>query len=185
MSDLYYPIVLGINEGLEVGGEGYDPTNHTIVGVISTTFYWREMIRDVLPPGTNGVVVVFDSPCNDPFTYEIMGPTVKYLGLGDMRDPKYDHLGVHSKLIDLDSFSKSDSTYSGARLDEEFCSFTLHIYPSSELESETTCKMPVILTVSAVMIFVFTGLVFYLYDLAVQRRQRLVINNATRSSDIV
>lgn len=185
MSDIYYPIVDGIEKGLVVGAEGYYPTNHSVVGMITASFYWREFIRDVLPPGTEGVVIVIDSPCNDPFTYELMGPNVKYLGVGDNHDPKYDRLGVHSKLIDLTEFSSKNSTYSGARLDEEFCPYTLHVYPSDALKSESTSTMPVVLTVSAVIIFIFTSFVFCFYDLAVERRQKLVMKNATRSSEIV
>lgn len=185
ISDIFYPIVNGMDEVKVVVAEGHDYANHEIIGVISTSFYWRAMIRGSLSPGSDGIVVVFDSPCNDPFTYEINGPSVKYLGVGDKHDPKYDRLGVHGKLFSLVQFSNSDSIYSGAGLDEEFCPFTLNVYPSDVMKAECTTKIPLIFAWSTALIFALTALVFCLYDLAVERRQKLVLKTALRSTALV
>jgi Adenylate and Guanylate cyclase catalytic domain len=61
----------------------------------------------------------------------------------------------------------------------------LHVYPSDEMKSGYTTNDPIIFTVAAVLIFVFTSLVFCLYDYSVERRQKLVLNTAVRSSAIV
>jgi hypothetical protein len=46
MSDLAYPIIDEIDR-INVGDNVED---HTIVGLIGATFYWRSMIRYVIPP---------------------------------------------------------------------------------------------------------------------------------------
>jgi hypothetical protein len=180
ISNLFYPIVERMDEVKVVGAEDYDPANRAIVGAISSSFYWRAMIRDILPPGSDGIVVVFDCPCNDPFTYEITGPSVKYLGVGDKHNQKYDRLGVHGQLIDLMQVLSS-----GAPLDEDFCPFVVHVYPSDTMKSESTSSIPIVFACSTVCIFAFTALLFYLYERAVERRQKLVMKTAIRSTAIV
>jgi hypothetical protein len=185
ISNIFYPIVKGVDEVKVAGAGDYDRAKHAIVGVISASFSWRSIIASILPPGSNGIIVVFDCPCNDPFTYEITGPSVKYLGVGDMHNPNYNHLGVHSMLIDLMQSGGKDFGYSGAPLDEEFCPFGVHVYPSDRLKSEFTSSIPAIFALSTLFIFAFTALLFYLYELAVERRQKLVMKAALRSTAIV
>jgi Adenylate and Guanylate cyclase catalytic domain len=185
VSDVFYPIIDELDRVNVAGFDDFDAVNHKTVGAIAASIYWRAIIRDILPPHSNGIQVVFINPCNNPFTYQINGPSVKYLGVGDKHDKKYDHLAVHSELTELNSYAIRDSVYSGAPLDEEFCPFTLHVYPSDEMKSGYTTKDPIIFTVAAVLIFVFSALVFCLYDYSVERRQKLVLNTAVRSSAIV
>jgi hypothetical protein len=66
--------------------------DHEIFGVIGVSLYWRDLLVNILPPGDNGVVVVFENECNPTFTFELHGPTVTYLGRGDLHDPSFDHL---------------------------------------------------------------------------------------------
>ena len=138
-----------------------------------------------------GIVVVFKNPCNPSFTYTINGPEAEYLGRGDFHDTRYDHIGIHGTLQDLDLFSKEDvrkspnSPYSGIPLNEDYCQFNISIYPSIQREEMFTTSTPVILTVMAVVIFVFASMVFVAYDITVERRQRIVMNTAVTSRAIV
>lgn len=145
----------------------------------------RAFIRDILPPGSNGIVSVFESTCTGQFTYEILGPDVKYLGVGDLHDSRYDHLGRHSPLVNLNSFSARNSAYTGLPLDYDSCPITVHLYPSDDMKSDYTTRNPFIFTVAAIAIFLFTSLVFMVYDCKVERRQKLVLSSATRSTAIV
>jgi len=52
------------------------------VAQLTATFYWRDIIKDVLPPGSNGVILVVSNPCNPSFTYKLNGPQDDYLGRG-------------------------------------------------------------------------------------------------------
>jgi hypothetical protein len=65
VSDIYYPI-------LEHYHEVFNHANHVkdddIVGLLSLSVYWRDFIRNILPEGSNGIDVVFESGCNPSFT---------------------------------------------------------------------------------------------------------------------
>lgn len=127
------------------------------VGMIAASVYWRNFIRDILPSGSKGIVVIFDNNCTEPFTYQVDGPMQTYLGTGDLHDRKYDHLGLHSSLTDLNKYSVRDSKYTGAPLDELFCPLSLHVYPSSDMQEQYSTNNGIIFAVSAVGIFVFTS----------------------------
>lgn len=185
VSDFYYPIIDALDRvSLSEDGD-YNPARNKIVGMVAAQIYWRAMIKDILPPGSDGIAIVFASPCNDPFTYQINGPSVQYLGVGDKHETKYDHLGIHINLTDLNAFSIRDSLYSGAPLDTEFCPFTLHVYPSDAMKSAYSTSNPIVFTVAAVLIFAFTSLVFCFYDYKVEQRQQTVMQTAVRSTAIV
>jgi Adenylate and Guanylate cyclase catalytic domain len=147
--------------------------------------YWRNLIRDILPEGSRGILIVFENPCTSWFTYQINGPSVVYLGVGDHHDTKYDDLSIDSLLIDLGDFSVRESSYTGAPIDKDYCPFTLHLYPSDLLMSAHKTNNPIIFTVSGILIFVFTAMVFHLYDFMVEKRQRSVMQTAVHSSAIV
>jgi hypothetical protein len=40
-----------------------------VVAVLSSGFYWRDTIKNVLPNNRKGLVVVFTNPCSSSFTY--------------------------------------------------------------------------------------------------------------------
>jgi hypothetical protein len=69
----YYPIIVddSINDMSEFNG---------VKGMISQEFYWRNLIRDILPPESKGIVLVFSNDCvEDSFTYQINGPSALYV----------------------------------------------------------------------------------------------------------
>ena len=123
--DIFYPIIDDISHVDISKHKDHSTINHTIVGVIAVSIYWREFIRDILPPGSDGVVVVIRSTCNLPFTYQIYGPNVKYLGVFDLHESKYDHLLLESKVADLNSFALRSGVYTGAPVNENICPYTV------------------------------------------------------------
>jgi Adenylate and Guanylate cyclase catalytic domain len=105
--------------------------------------------------------------------------------VGDHHERNYDHLGLSRNLYDLSKLSNHSSRYTGAPLDEEYCPFTLHLYPSDKMASAYKTNHPIIFSLSAAMIFLFTALVFYVYDVTVEIRQKRVMQTAVHSSAIV
>lgn len=100
-NDLFYPFVVdSMTENVEA-----NLTTGKVVAMLDVIFYWRDLMRDILPPDTTGIVVVFVNPCNPDFTYRIDGPTPVYLGRGDLHETKFDGLMLESSIHDLDSFS--------------------------------------------------------------------------------
>jgi hypothetical protein len=73
LSYWYYPIIMDptINNMKEFNG---------VKGMISRDFYWRDVLKDMLPPESRGIVVVFSNTCSEnAFTYQINGPTAVYV----------------------------------------------------------------------------------------------------------
>ena len=90
-----------------------------------------------------------------------------------------------SRLVDLESFALSDSYYSGAPIDIEFCPYTLHVFPSDTMKAEYVSKDATFFLISVLLIFLFTSSVFFVYDWYVEKRQFRTKSEALRSSAIV
>lgn len=161
-----------------------------IVGMLQYGFFWRDLIRNILPLGSDGVMVTFNylNNCGVPFTYRLDGPKAVYLGPGDLHDDNYDYLGRSQTLFQImESTKESDegSTYSGIPLDNTYCPLTISVYPSKAMEDDHLTNDPIIFTILAGAIFLFTSLVFIAYDCISSRRQRIVKERALASGAIV
>jgi hypothetical protein len=149
--------------------------NHgKVVSIFSLTFYWRDLIKDILPQGSNGIIVVFEK-CNQTFSYQMNGPDVVYLGPIDAHDSKYDHLEQSSSLLDLKDFDVGNRAYTGLPLTGDVCPYNLRLHPSQTMEDDYVTSQPIIFAVCAAAIFVFTAIVFFVYDRLVERRQTKVM----------
>jgi hypothetical protein len=155
--------------------------------VLTFAIFWRELLRDILPLGSDGVLVVFENPCGPDFTYQLADPSTSYLGVGDLHDPKYSHLGLSTTLPDLmdTSTSERDSSYTGIPLSTDYCNTTLEVFPSQVMEDEYVTSDPLVFTLIIAFIFLFTSAVFVTYDCLVSRRQRIVMDRALKSGAIV
>jgi class 3 adenylate cyclase len=147
--------------------------------------FWRELLTNLLPPGSDGIVCVIGNNCNPTFTYQINGLDTVYLGYGDQHETKYDQHGVQTELVGIGSFARGERTYSGLNLNEDFCTYWVKVYPSSTMEDRYTSKNPIIFTAAVVLIFLFTSMTFFLYDLLVEKRQRKVMRTAAQSIAIL
>jgi Adenylate and Guanylate cyclase catalytic domain len=183
--DVVYPIVDDLSQVELLASEDYDPSEHTFVGLVIVSIYWREIIRNVLPPGSNGVIIVVDNECTDSFTYQIDGPDVTYLGVFDKHDTSYDNFVVTTKVVDLQDYSFQPNLYWGAPIDKEFCPYTLRLYPSDDMKSDYTTKNAVTFTLVTLVSFAILAIIFVSYDFKVERRQKKVLSSAVRSSEIV
>jgi Adenylate and Guanylate cyclase catalytic domain len=181
MSDIYFPIIDDLSR-VELTD---DPQAQNVVGLLCASFYWREMVLDILPEGSDGIDIVVDNACAGSFTYRINGRNASFVGAGDRHDPAYDGLMESERLVDIISVARHESEYSGPPLDSEFCPIKLRIYPSNDMKSRFTTKNRKIFTAAAVFIFAFTSLIFLLYDKIVERRQQTVLKTAVDSTAIV
>jgi len=152
VSDFYYPI-LDATDAIVVK----DPKEEELVAIFSLTIYWRQMIERILPPTARGIYVVFSSPCNPTFTYQINGPDAVYIGRGDLHETEYNDMGVSANLVDITGINSEGSFYSGLPIDKEWCPFTLNIYPSQKKEDDYVTKDPIIFSIVVAGVFVFTS----------------------------
>jgi hypothetical protein len=116
------------------------------------------------------------------YTYIINGGDVKSIGAGDLHDPAFD--GMESVTLLDDGMVIQDGSREGVKLNLAGCPYVLRVYPTAQLRDKYITRMPLLLT-GAMALFLFTIAMFILYDRLVERRQRLVVQTAKQSSDIV
>ena len=146
--------------------------NKELVGMLFAFFPWTTHFEDLLPEGSPQVCVVVMNDCVQPFTFTVNGPNVTFVGMGDLHDTSYGPLEV-------------SWAYKETFVDVPDCTNTIHIYPTSEFEESYETSTPAILTVCAVCIFVFTMIVFAIYDSYSQKWRKKVEVAAKRNSAIV
>jgi Adenylate and Guanylate cyclase catalytic domain len=161
-----------------------------LVGLLSTTFYWRSTIRNILPQGSCGVHAVIQNPCTDTFAYLINGPNVEYVGAADVHDAsyaKYQHLVRSKNLFDIEASGNNEEhlVHKHAQIEKSHCITTISVHPSDSTRSAYMTNNATGFTIAVVGIFAFTILIFYIYDAVVESRQKTVMETATRSTAIV
>ena len=154
-----------------------------VVAVLFSAFHWSSYFERILPPNSQAMTVVIDNTCNGTFTYSVKGSNVEYTGEGDLHEPRM------SGYVTTTSFNVSAPVKSNAGIDyqinQDGCVFKLSVYPTVEMYNFYNTDIPIVITVVIVFIFVFTAVMFFVYDRLVERRQRIVMKTAVKSSQIV
>jgi len=184
ISDIYYPIRLEANRQIKMDEDNKDQ-KYSVVGIFALAVYWRDTIKHILPDSHEGLIVVFENPCNPTFTYQINGPDVTFLGAGDSHDEKYNYMAVTKNLTELSSSAMKESSYSGIQLDDDFCPFQITVYPSDKTTLRHMSNTPIYFAVVTVIVFAATTLTFIIYDFWVERRQKIVMKTAMSTTRLV
>jgi hypothetical protein len=158
----------------------FDEEIRSVVGAVVAVLPWDVYFEDLLHEGADGLVCVMQDTCGDVFSYRIDGPHAEYLGVGDHHDSKYDSLEFAVPFAPFVDFSDADDDSLLAH-----CEYSLHIYPTQDLEDEYHTSKPAIFTSVVVLVFLFTTMIFMIYDFLVQRRQVKVHTAAVKSNAIV
>eukprot|EP00980_Cylindrotheca_fusiformis_P029602 scaffold23587_cov122-Cylindrotheca_fusiformis.AAC.1 len=171
-----------------------DSGDNKMVAVTLIRLNWLDYFKNLLTKGESGVVVVLEGACSAQsaqeslgqevwlqfvMSYRIEGLNAEYLGDSDLHDPKYNGMEVEDIFVDLG--------VDESQLPEGSCVpvMTLHVYPSEDLEKSFQTNNSVIYTAVVAVIFIFTSLVFLLYDYFVRRRQTKVMERIVRQDKIV
>lgn len=163
--------------------DDFEAANRRVVAIIFAVFKWASYFENLLPPNFPGLQVVLENNCEGAFTYHIVGSQVEYLGQGDLHDTRYDHMVRKVEFSHANEIGEESSL--GLKLNQDICTYTLRVYPSPSLEDHYVTRLPLIITFSIVLVFICTGGVFLLFNRFVERRQRLVMNQAVKSTAIV
>eukprot|EP00522_Entomoneis_paludosa_P013117 CAMPEP_0172452292 /NCGR_PEP_ID=MMETSP1065-20121228/10005_1 /TAXON_ID=265537 /ORGANISM="Amphiprora paludosa, Strain CCMP125" /LENGTH=1141 /DNA_ID=CAMNT_0013204333 /DNA_START=182 /DNA_END=3604 /DNA_ORIENTATION=+ len=193
----FYAILLSLRarEPVEYKGEPMSYTTYPIfdtndeatrkpVATVGMVVHWASYFKEVVPPETPPVTVVLENDCDGAFTFTVDNENVVFEGAGDSHDTDYNHLERQAALNTLYS-SKLDEQSHNLELDELGCPFRIRVYPTSEMEEENRTKIPLITTIAVGVAFLFTAAVFFLYNHLVERRQKIVLTQATQSTAIV
>jgi hypothetical protein len=126
----------------------FDSLNGTdrgeVVGVLLATVHWQHYMRDVLPLHNNGYHVVIENGCDpdgeNTFTYQIDGPKVKAVGMGDRHDRTFSQYHVDGYLA---KDRIEDGTPEGISYHDDSCPHLFHIYPTQAQYDKDVTKLPV------------------------------------------
>jgi hypothetical protein len=152
-----------------------------VVGSISIVFSWDDVLRSILPDYLEGLVCVLETcthTVGQTVTYSVAGDDVVFMGEGDLHDEEYDDM-VHIVKANVKGTDEKLGVV------DNLITYTLRVYPSKDFENSYVTNRPMIFTVSGVLIFLFTTLVFLLYDRLVKSRQIKLSKVAEQTSRIV
>jgi Adenylate and Guanylate cyclase catalytic domain len=197
VSEFYYPLAAGASdiaalESASATDALVTPTTTTTTtmttlpdAIIVATVYWRTLMRNVLAKRSHGIHIVFTNPCTLPFTYQLNGPDVVYLGVGDFHERAYDGTGKSNVVHELGSLANPAVPHAHSDAELLRCPLTMQVYPSQQLKAAFATNNALIFAVATLCIFAFTSIVFLVYDHKVERRQHKVMAAAVQSSAIV
>lgn len=138
-----------------------------LVGTHSFTLFYRDILRNILPDRSRGIMVVTETACGQVFTYQINGAQAVYVSNTDLHNTDYDDLQITVTLTSLLDTSDSTGTkrsYTGIPLSDATCPITIRISPSRENEDMYRSNNPTILSLAAGLSVVFVGGLFLLYE---------------------
>lgn len=163
--------------------DSFDRDNRTMVALLVTAIKWSSYFENIIPPGTGTLTVVLENTCDGAATYNINGPDVTFMGMGDKHEKEY------ADLVETTSFDRliNAKGSEGLRitLNQEWCAYSIRVYPTRSFESEVESSSPVLITAAVAAIFIFTAVLFLIYNWLVERRQILVMNTAEKSTALV
>ena len=188
-SYIYYPI---LNTATNSSGG----SNATIVAVISATIEWKSFLIDAISEGHDEIVCVIhehqsahenngDDLDDKVFSFEVDANSdqVFFLGYEDYHDPSFDYLVVSFNItLDIDG---NTYKYSGFPYNHDIVSYSVHIYPTEVMKESYTTSTSVKVAGGVLFCFLLTVVVFCYYDGIVAKRQKIVMENAAKTYNIV
>lgn len=147
------------------------------IGFVFGIIPWEAIFINLLPADVNGISVVVESDCGAVFTYTANGgrPTTSQVGDRHQAKKVYEDMAVKSK------FFWKDHPDGLSR----HCHFDMVIYPSDEFRASYDSQDALLYSGLVGVVFVFTAMLFFLYDKYVQKRQAKVMSQAKRAEAIV
>ena len=155
------------------------------VAVVTATVYWKTYFEGILSKEAAGLLCVVQNSLGQSFTYRVSGRNAEFLGNQDVHEGRFNDLGISAEYSSFDEESRDRVRYSGVPVDESRISYTITVYPSSEMEDEYLTYWPLAIAFSMAGVFLLTCSVFLAYDWFVARRQKVVMSNAIRSGAIL
>jgi hypothetical protein len=99
------------------------------------------------------------------------------VGNGDFHESTFAKLGKSTWLAGDD--------HQFSRFDQDFCQYKLLVYPSKAMLQDFLSNRPLWYTAVVALLFFAICVLFYVYDVLVERRQKTVMEHAVQSNAIV
>ena len=148
-----------------------------VVAMLLVGIYWRSYFVNIFSPGTPAMHIVMENSCNQTYTYVVQGSNASFIGHGDLHEEAYSY---KKRTFEITSPAEGSVEESDA-----VCYYSIHVYPTSEMESFYKTRNPLTFAMSLAAVFLLTSIVFLLYDFCVGRRQAKVLKSARQSGSLV
>jgi hypothetical protein len=163
--------------------DSFDESTKRTVALVTALIRWESYFVGVLPDTIQGIHMVLDNHCGDQYTFKIIGHEPDPVGLGDLHDEKFRRLGRMATFADVESVD--DGSPDGIPLNQGECTITMSSYPTQVMLDQFRTNLPALITFAVAMVFLFTFIMFIIYDRLVERRQNLVLQRAEQTTAIV
>lgn len=162
--------------------DSMDKATRKHVAIFASFVQWKDYFENLLSEDF-AISLVLENDCGGQATYEVRGPTSEFVGHGDHHDSKFTYLEKTESLEEL--LAKEELQKERIRINQEWCSYSVKVYPTQQMADQMLTSWPLYMALGVIGIFVFTVLMFVIYDRLVELRQRLVLNTAEKSTAIV
>ena len=167
--------------------DSFNTTDRKLAGITVSQIYWRLHFENVLPQNTRGIIAVLENSVNQSFTYQLDGSDVTFLGHGDYHDHQFNDMRWSADVSDyMDEYAAPETQgYLAVPLTKEAVNYKLHIYPSRDMKEDFVTNKPAIYATVIALVFAVTSSFFILYNCLVERRQKVVMDRAVKSTAVV
>lgn len=153
--------------------DSFDIDTQGLVAVLTSEIQFQKYFSNVLPGNSGAVMAVVSNTCGDVFSYEIDGEFTTYLGKGDLHDPSLEYMKETCKFsIFANASTPSHHSY---MFNEDFCPYTLSVYPTESFHHQHITSDPKVYAVSIAVVIIVISLISLAYDLIVQRRMKRIM----------
>jgi class 3 adenylate cyclase len=200
-SDISFPHSFILHPVPKIPGD----VNSEIVAYIFGGFAWDFALRFLLPEGVDGIIAEIENSCDQKFSYRLSGQDAFYIGDGAKHETKYDHMKVSRSLLPPNThpnltttpghcyYSIVSKAYLSTQGKKDFNVHLAHgylsslqsIYPSAAFEGAYQTNTPRNFAFVVALTFVLVAVVFFIYDIFVQKRNEKLISSAAKSNAIV
>lgn len=134
------------------------------VSVLFTAINWASYFQNLMPDNVQGLTLVLDNGCDHPYTYTIYGSEVKFEGVGDLHETRFNDMEITTSFADLNLTDNLEATQTKNgvtfQLDTSDCPYSLHVYPSKIFYNKYHTSQPAFITCAVAFVFVFTVAMF-------------------------
>lgn len=172
-----------------------------ILGVAGAEIEWITLLDNVTPTDAPTVCIVLQNTCGQAHTYHVKGGIASYLSSGDAHDSSYDDLAqsvsvanamqdvVNAQAVSHDGYIMATTMthYQETTTDDEpgFCMYTFTVYPTLEYEETFHTGLAYIYMSMTVVLAALSIVLFIVYSVLVERRQKQVLDSAAKSKAII
>lgn len=171
-----------------------------VIGIVFSFVDWQVFLSGILEDEAEGMVIDLENTCDSSrySFYVTDNDDVKFLGDDFEHDPNYSSMSERNALDGSGEESSSDSSDRRRILQENSedpqdssdhdgieCGFYVSTHATGGFVDNWERNTTVLYTIVVVSIFLFTGMIFLIYDWLVQRRQEKVMDTAEKTTAIV